>query len=367
MLQLQKADIPLNDTFEELVPLYNCIFGKMVNARELHLALGIRKKFSDWIKNYTKNYIGYDYGMTEIHPSNPNEFDYFSFVIPATKGKGKSVEYVLTLDMAKEIAMMTRSQKGNEIRKYFIAVDKAYQSMLLTLQNNTLSSQEKIAEALIISQRLLSQKDDEIRKANRNKEYNKKVNKRLRSEIKVLKSKIDNPIITNDEELKRIIKEKDAEIKMKEEEILFLEGSYENLEDKHTKLYSRFKNLISMKLDGKSILNAFAYVDIERRKRFAVGQKAKEEAKIKAYKFRKDAILNAGIIVNNSPNKNFIDSINVNDIENALRVYIDALRKCINNEELFEEIFKEQLKKTDVFFEKVNFEKENNELEECIS
>ena len=47
-------------------------------------------------------------------------------------------------------------------------------------------------------------------------------------------------------------------------------------------------------LKQKEPLNAFAIVDVNRRQKFAASIQAKETAKVKAYKFRKDAILNTG-------------------------------------------------------------------------
>ena len=359
MLQVEKTYIPNRiGAFEEIVPIYDTVFGKMVNARELWFALAVKKKFADWIKYSTKGYIGYDYEDTENHPNNPEQYDFFLYEVGATKGRGKSVEYMLTLDMAKEVAMMSRSAKAHEVRKYFIKVENAFKSMLITLQNETLSHQEKIAEALIISNNLLAKKDEEIKKANRNKEYNKKVNVRLRREIKELKSKLENTLLIEDKSnIKTLFEEK-------EKEIAYLEDLCESLEDQHTRLQSRLNHLLSMKLDGRSILNAFAIVDVNRRQKFAASTQAKETAKVKAYTFRKDAILNAGIIVSNEPGKSFVETINVNDLDKALIAYINALRKLINNDELFNELFENQMKRANEFLEKFKFENENNEIED---
>ena len=358
MLQVEKTYIP-NKTgaFEEIVPIYDTVFGKMVNARELWFALAVKKKFADWIKYSTKGYTGYDYEDTENHPNNPEQYDFFLYEVGATKGRGKSIEYMLTLDMAKEVAMMSRSAKAHEVRKYFIKVENAFKAMLITLQNETLSYQEKIAEALIISNNLLAKKDEEIKKANKNKEYNKKVNVRLRREIRELKSKLKNAPIENQSNIKTLLKEK-------EKEITYLEDLCESLEDKHTRLQSRLNHLLSMKLDGRSILNAFAIVDVNRRQKFAASTQAKETAKVKAYTFRKDAILNAGIIVSNEPGKSFVETINVNDLDKALVAYINALRKLVNNDELFNELFENQIQRANEFLEKFKFENENNEIED---
>lgn len=345
MLQIQKIELESNDVLDKLIPIYDTKYGKMINARELHYALKIKKKFSDWIKLYIKDYSGYNYGLSENDPLNPEEYDFFSFEISASYQSGKKIEYYLSLDIGKEIALMTRSIVGKEIRKYFINAEKTLMKMTKVLNDTNKTPEQKIAEALVLSQQILAQKEIEIKKAIKNKEYNKKVNVKLRREIRELKkNNIDNDILSK-----------------KEETIEFLEGNVERLEDQNAQLKSRLNHLISIKLDGKSILNAFAIVDVTRRQRFALNTHAKEQAKIKAYVFRKDAITNAGIILNNDPGKTLVENINVEDMGKAIVVYITALRKLINNEELFEELFEIQLKRANEFLEKIEFEKQNSE------
>lgn len=345
MLQIKKIEFQSDDILDRLIPIYDTKYGKMVNARELHFALGIKKKFSDWIKMYTKDYSGYNYGSTEVDPDNPEEYDFFSFKIPATKGAGRKIEYYLSLDIGKEIALMTRSVTGREVRKYFINAEKTLMKMTKVIADTSKTPEQKIAEALVLSQEILAQKEIEIKRAIRNKEYNKKVNIKLRREIRELKKgNINSEILSQ-----------------KDETIEFLEGNVERLEDQNAQLKSRLNHLISIKLDGKSILNAFALVDVARRQRFALNSHGKEQAKVKAYVFRKDAITNAGIILNNDPGKTLVENINVEDMGKAVVVYIAALRKLINNEELFEELFETQLKRANEFLGKIEFERANSE------
>ena len=345
MLQIQKIEFESDDILDRLIPIYDTKHGKMINARELHFALGVKKKFSDWIKLYIKDYSGYNYGLTENDPPNPEEYDFFSFEIPASHQSGKKIEYYLSLDIGKEIALMTRSVVGKEVRKYFINAEKTLMKMTKVLSDTDKTPEQKIAEALVLSQQILAQKEVEVKRAIRNKEYNKKVNVKLRREIKELKkNNIDNNILSE-----------------KEETIEFLEGSIERLEDQNAQLKARLNHLISIKLDGKSILNAFAVVDVARRQRFALNAHGKEKAKIQAYVFRKDAITNSGIILNNDPGKTLVENINVEDMEKAVVVYIAALRKLINNEELFEDLFEVQLKRANEFLGKIEFERRNSE------
>lgn len=80
-----------------------------VNARELWNKLGVKKDFSDWIKNRLD---GFSEGLD------------FSTIQGKSTGGRPSSEYYLTLDTAKHICMLERNEKGRQIRQYFIEVEK---------------------------------------------------------------------------------------------------------------------------------------------------------------------------------------------------------------------------------------------------
>ncbi|GAA5102161.1 antA/AntB antirepressor family protein [Bartonella acomydis] len=83
-----------------------------VNARELHAFLEITSKFADWIKN-------------RIKECNFQEnIDFIGFSKNLEKGGRPSIEYYLTLDMAKHLSMIERNDKGHEARQYFIKCEK---------------------------------------------------------------------------------------------------------------------------------------------------------------------------------------------------------------------------------------------------
>ncbi|AKP70232.1 phage antirepressor KilAC domain-containing protein [Riemerella anatipestifer] len=84
-----------------------------VSARELHSFLEIKDKFTDWIKRM------FEYGFIE-------NIDYQILSDFSEKiGRGRpSVDYALTLDCAKEISMLQRSEKGKQARRYFIECEK---------------------------------------------------------------------------------------------------------------------------------------------------------------------------------------------------------------------------------------------------
>ena len=82
-----------------------------VNARELHGYLDIRSKFATWITNRISKY------------NFQENLDFLS-VSKILENGGKMIEYFITIDMAKELAMVENNDKGREARKYFIECEK---------------------------------------------------------------------------------------------------------------------------------------------------------------------------------------------------------------------------------------------------
>ncbi|MBE0438126.1 MAG: antA/AntB antirepressor family protein [Methylomicrobium sp.] len=82
-----------------------------VCARELHKKLEIGKDFSNWVKEQIERA-----DLTQ-------DVDFVKF---AEKGEYKKplTQYALTLDAAKNIAMLSQTQKGKEVRAYFIECEK---------------------------------------------------------------------------------------------------------------------------------------------------------------------------------------------------------------------------------------------------
>ncbi|MCX7579417.1 phage antirepressor KilAC domain-containing protein [Leuconostoc falkenbergense] len=113
-----------------------------VNARDLHDALNVKARFNDWITRMI------EYGFTE-------GIDFYSFLSKTQNGGRPSVEYNLTISMAKEVAMLQRNEKGKEVRNYFIQVEDRYKKLA-----NDPSYQ--MALGLKASQLLLDQKDQII-------------------------------------------------------------------------------------------------------------------------------------------------------------------------------------------------------------
>ena len=91
---------------------------QLVSARELHEKLileeGKEERFSQWFKRHLQ------YGFEE-------NIDFTSvkiFTVVNNGAKRELQDYAITIDMAKEICMLQKSDKGREFRKYFIECEK---------------------------------------------------------------------------------------------------------------------------------------------------------------------------------------------------------------------------------------------------
>lgn len=98
----------------DMLPVYEDASGeKVVNARELHEKLVVGKVFAAWIQDRIEKF-----GFIELE-------DFFPILEKTSNGRPRT-EYLLTLDTAKEIAMVQNNEMGRAIRKYFIEVEKRY-------------------------------------------------------------------------------------------------------------------------------------------------------------------------------------------------------------------------------------------------
>ncbi|OJW78450.1 antA/AntB antirepressor family protein [Spirosoma sp. 48-14] len=114
----------------------------VVSARELHRFLEAKTKFADWIKARIIKYgflEGTDYlevnddegGFSEIS-EKPIQASFTNNLVKPNQGGRPTVDYALTLDMAKELAMVENNDKGREARKYFIEAEKQLRKTLAT-------------------------------------------------------------------------------------------------------------------------------------------------------------------------------------------------------------------------------------------
>ena len=93
-----------------------------VSARELHSFVESKQDFSTWIKNRVEQY---DFVENQDFIKLHNKME-------LSKTGQVAIEYYITLDMAKELAMVERTDKGKLARKYFIECEKRLKQELPT-------------------------------------------------------------------------------------------------------------------------------------------------------------------------------------------------------------------------------------------
>jgi phage anti-repressor protein len=97
-----------------------------VNARDLHTFLEVGKDFSNWIKDRIQQF---EFVENQDFRILANSGEY------SGRGQPKK-EYHLSLDMAKELAMIERTPKGKEARQYFIACERRLHAIVKTPQTH---------------------------------------------------------------------------------------------------------------------------------------------------------------------------------------------------------------------------------------
>ncbi len=85
-----------------------------VLGRDLHKVLGVRSKYADWFKNISV------YGFVE-------NTDFMTLSKNLENG-GRTLDHQLTVDMAKEVAMLQRNDRGKQVRQYFLQLEKQWNS-----------------------------------------------------------------------------------------------------------------------------------------------------------------------------------------------------------------------------------------------
>lgn len=128
----------------------------VVSGRQLHEALGVKTKYADWFNRMI------DYGFTENQ-------DFLLLKNEQQTGRGghNKVDHIIKLDMAKEIAMIQRTDKGKEVRTYFIQVEKDFNSPEKIMARALLMADKKIKLLESQNENLLI----ELEEANKNADY----------------------------------------------------------------------------------------------------------------------------------------------------------------------------------------------------
>lgn len=90
-----------------------------VSARELHEALKINTRFNDWFPRII------EYGFAEGTDFNLLKNEWVR-IEGNRKIKRELADYEISIDMAKQICMLQRTEKGRQYRQYFLDLEKAW-------------------------------------------------------------------------------------------------------------------------------------------------------------------------------------------------------------------------------------------------
>ena len=123
-----------------------------VSGRELHEALEVKTAYKDWFPRMC------EYGFSEGK-------DFCSFLSESTGGR-PSTDHQLTIPMAKELCMLQRTDKGKQMRQYFIAVEEQWNSpdaimaRALQLSNAKLKQLQITVSTLTVENQIMKPKAD---------------------------------------------------------------------------------------------------------------------------------------------------------------------------------------------------------------
>ena len=100
----------------ELVPVYETSTGeKVVYGSELHEVLGVRTPYKDWSSRR----------LLDVDAIENEDFEAAQICAPSGQTKK---DHIIRLDTAKEMAMLERNEKGKQVRRYFIQVEKKFKA-----------------------------------------------------------------------------------------------------------------------------------------------------------------------------------------------------------------------------------------------
>lgn len=106
----------------EIVPVYQTDTGeKIVYGKDLHKSLQVKTDFSTWVKRR----------LNECDATKELDYNLLPIIEEQVSGSKHTIEYIIKLDTAKEMAMLERNEIGKKVRKHFIEIENRYKQQII--------------------------------------------------------------------------------------------------------------------------------------------------------------------------------------------------------------------------------------------
>lgn len=119
-----------------IIPIQDSDGVQAVMGRDLHAFLEVKEPYTQWFSRMT------DYGFIA-----GQDFSDFSEKLSTSAKAGRPrIDHIMSLDMAKEISMIQRTERGKQARQYFIECERKAQAHMIALPQTYAEALEVAAE-----------------------------------------------------------------------------------------------------------------------------------------------------------------------------------------------------------------------------
>ena len=127
---------------------------QLVSARDLHKGLGLKGRFSRWFKT-----------NSELFTENEDFYKCTSSTVVNNGAIRELDDYLLTIEMAKQLAMMARTEKSKLYREYFLDLERKWNSPEMVMHRALEFSNARIKQLKLENKNLSIQLEESNKKA----------------------------------------------------------------------------------------------------------------------------------------------------------------------------------------------------------
>lgn len=127
---------------------------QLVSARDLHKGLGLKGRFSRWFKT-----------NSELFTENDDFYKCTSSTVVNNGAVRELDDYLLTIEMAKQLAMMARTEKSKLYREYFLDLERKWNSPEMVMHRALEFSNTRIKQLKLENKNLSIQLEESNKKA----------------------------------------------------------------------------------------------------------------------------------------------------------------------------------------------------------